>query len=472
MKALRRLLQHSLARRMLLVQLATSMAMYLAGSCVIVMVVLHDVDRDASRTLNNYAHTLLEVRDPALTTDRMIQDARNLQGSRFTDPREMLHFRLLDGDGKVLAQSNDPTIEQKGWRRLRLDDPQSGRVVLVAINESWLRKVWLFGGASVIFWLGLVMAALLPLIVLATVVLTRIGLRPLSHLVESIGTRSPGNLVPVQIGQAPVELQPLIAELNRLIEALQQAQLQERKFFQDAAHELLTPLSAIQAQAHVLSSAEDQETRQRAKLDLHAGLQRAAKMIRQLLTVARLQSIDTSLQLVENDLVQLLADRISAVAARAHEKRVELSLLAPTSCRLSCDYDMLTIVVDNLLDNGIKYVPAGGRIAVVLRRYRDAMWLIVADNGPGIPQDLRQRVFERFYRVPSNSEPGSGLGLAIVQRIAEMHTGIVELLPNKPQGLMVCLRLVASHEEIESSRRVPSATRAREFDLGAFSYVY
>ncbi len=462
MSALARIFRQSLARRMLLVQLATSMATYLACSGVILLFVLGYVDRDADRSLDNYAHVMLEARDPSGASNRIVRQALDLHGFMSTDARAVMRFRLQDGSGKVLAQTEDPPLAQPGWRLLRLSDTQGDRSVVAAINEGWLRDIWLRGGVTLAFRFGLAMLLLLPLVVMATVLLTRLGLRPLSSLVEVIGARSPGNLVPLQIEQPLAELHPLVSELNRLIGALEQAQAQERKFFQDAAHELLTPLSAIQAQAHVLSAAESVETRERAKADLHAGLLRAAKMIRQLLMVARIQSTDTQPRLVQNDLADLVANRISAAASRAFEKHIELSLQAPASCMVDCDYDLMTTLIDNLLDNGIKYVPERGNIALTLRRHKDAVWLVVSDDGPGIPEHYRHQVFERFFRVPGNSESGSGLGLAIVQRIAELHGASVELRQRQPQGLMVCLRLAASRRS-EATSRATHAADAYEF---------
>jgi two-component system sensor histidine kinase TctE len=221
----------------------------------------------------------------------------------------------------------------------------------------------------------------------------------------------------------------------------------------------------------VLATSAEEITRRRAQTDLQAGLQRVAKMIRQLLTVAKIHSDDTRLQLARHDLVELLSGRISVAAARAHEKRIELSLLAPEHCALVFDYDMFTAVIDNLLDNALKYVQQGGSIKTIVRHYRDAIWLVIADDGPGIPEAHRQHVLKRFYRVPGNSESGSGLGLAIVQRIVELHGGSINLRNGESGGLMVCLRLALDAAPVMPTRHT-TTTASPTFDLSPLNHAY
>ncbi|WP_266156658.1 sensor histidine kinase [Dyella silvatica] len=469
MSVIRPFFLRSLARRMLLVQLAVGVATYLAVSCIIAALVLGYAQRDLSHYLDSYAHSLLEARDPALS-------ARNIAIRITQDPQIntqfLMRFRLVDGKGQVLAESADAPQAIADWKLLQVHEASSARTVTVAVKASWLRDLWLRGGMGMISWLGLVMALLLlPAIVLATIFLTRLGLRPLRSLISMVGTRSPANLTPLQIEQPPAELLPLIDELNRLIGALHQAQLNERQFFQDAAQELLTPLAVVQAQAHVLATSAEAFTRSRAQTDLQAGLQRVAKMIRQLLTVAKIHSDDTRLQLTRYDLIGLLSGRISVAAARAHEKRIELSLLAPERCSLVFDYDMLTTVIDNLLDNALKYIPQGGSIKTMVRHYRDAVWLVIADDGPGIAEAHQQHVLKRFYRVPGNRESGSGLGLAIVQRIVELHGGSVSLRNGENRGLMVCLRF-ALDTPANAPARSGATTTPTTFDLGPLNHAY
>jgi two-component system sensor histidine kinase QseC len=287
------------------------------------------------------------------------------------------------------------------------------------------------------------MSWILPLVILATWLVAQYTMRPLRQLARVVALRSPTSLDRVQTTPEYAETVPLIDEINRLISQLRRLLAIERESFADAAHELLTPIAVIEAQAHLLSTAKGAEARGRATADLHQGLARTAQLIRQLLLLARVGSdAADNIALIEGNLSAVLQERVAQMAARALAKGIDVELEAPRECRCSFDRDTLMSAVDNLLDNAIRYGASGGRILVSLCDTERAAELIVADDGPGIPLGYRERVTERFFRVPGTTEPGSGLGLAIVQCIVQLHHGTFTLRSGVGgQGLAACISL-------------------------------
>jgi two-component system sensor histidine kinase QseC len=263
----------------------------------------------------------------------------------------------------------------------------------------------------------LLLPALLGLPVLGAWVWLAIrhGLRPLDVVAEQIADREPEHLAPLEPTVAPLEIKPLVESLNHLFARVEQTLESEKRFTADAAHELRTPLAALAAQAQVVLRARDTEETRHAAEQLIASSRRAARLIDQLLTLARLDPSDA----VPAGTVELdwLAGQVCAInGPLAVENGVALELdTVPTV--VTGDADMLRIMLRNLVDNAIRYTPAGGQVAVSVTERT----LTVTDTGPGIPPAERERVFDRFHRLAGQDKEGSGLGLSIVARIAERH---------------------------------------------------
>ncbi|MBI4996189.1 MAG: sensor histidine kinase N-terminal domain-containing protein [Rhodocyclales bacterium] len=250
---------------------------------------------------------------------------------------------------------------------------------------------------------------------------TRHGLRPLDVVAEQIAAREPEHLDAVEPATAPEEIRPLIESINQLFGRVEQAIEAEKRFTADAAHELRTPLAALAAQAQVVLRARDPEESRHAAEQLITSSRRAARLIDQLLTLARLDPFDTApAGTVELD---WLAAQVCAInGPLAVENGVALELdTVPTT--VTGDADMLRILLRNLVDNAIRYTPAGGSVTVSVT---DRV-LSVTDTGPGIPVAERERVFDRFHRLAGQEKEGSGLGLSIVARIAERHRAKIRL---------------------------------------------
>jgi signal transduction histidine kinase len=268
----------------------------------------------------------------------------------------------------------------------------------------------------------------LPLVLLPMGIALWTGLAPLRRLTQALAARDPQDLSPLGVAPPHRELRPLADAFERLLARLRQRVERERRFVQDAAHELRTPLAAVTTQAHVLARADLPEARQRAEAAMVQMLQRASHLSQQLLDLAVLD--DTGSDPVPAqavDLVPLLEQALASAGDTAAARGLELSLEAPEALHATLALPAWQSVLHNLLDNALRYVPAGGRIEVTLAQADGGLELRVADDGPGLPPEGRERAFDRFWRAPGQSVSGSGLGLAIVQQAARRMGGHIHI---------------------------------------------
>jgi two-component system OmpR family sensor kinase len=276
---------------------------------------------------------------------------------------------------------------------------------------------------------GMAWRSLLPLAVMAPLLALAVWwllgrlFVPVDRVRAQVARRQPQDLSAVDEGELPAEVQPLVRELNGLFERVRRAFAAQQDFVADAAHELRSPLAALKLQAQGLRRAVDEPTRARAVARLEAGIDRAARLVEQLLVLARQEAAGSPLEPVDLPGVVRLA--LADVAASAQARGIDAGLQegVPEACHVVGAAEELRLLVRNLLDNAIKYTPEGGRVDVSLRHEGAGWCLSVEDSGPGIPEDERERVLGRFYRSPQSAQqaPGSGLGLAIVQAIARRH---------------------------------------------------
>ncbi len=301
-------------------------------------------------------------------------------------------------------------------------DIRNSLVKHLAVDEFYI-MLWTYPISGILIWL----------------IIGR-GLESLRRVAREVANRDPNNLEPVDANNVPVEIKPLVEDLNNLFLRLSQTLDREKRFAADAAHELRTPLAALRAQAQVALKSTGEEDRQATLKNVIACVDRSTHVVQQLLTLSRLvpeaTTIDDSLPM---NFYKLAAEIIAQLAPVALEKGVEIELIGiEAECNLKANVTALSILLRNLVDNAIRYTPEGGHIRVELREHNQALVLIVSDDGPGIPAELRNRVFERFYRVLGNKTTGSGLGLAIVQQIAKLHNATLRLgTPRTGKGLEV-----------------------------------
>ncbi len=307
------------------------------------------------------------------------------------------------------------------WRLFTL--PVGSRIVQVAQPSQVRRRM----SAEIALRNLAPFLLLLPVMGLVVWFGVSAGLRPLSRLAVDLQQRRPEALEPVAAERLPVELRPLAGALNELLARLAQTLEAQRQFIADAAHELRTPLTAVRLQAEmaqrVMANGERAETLQA----LRAGLTRTSHLVEQLLAMARLDAEPAAGRVVPVDLLELARQVVAEYVAIADDRGLDLGLLPGDAVTVAGAPDELRTLLGNLVDNALRYTPAGGRVDVRVRRMGPEAELSVTDTGPGIPVEERQRVFDRFYRGPHAAVPGSGLGLALVRRIADRHHARVDL---------------------------------------------
>jgi signal transduction histidine kinase len=262
--------------------------------------------------------------------------------------------------------------------------------------------------------------------------------RVLRDSASEVAARTPNDLGDVSLQGAPSEVHPLLLAINRLFGRVRHTMEYEQRFTADAAHELRTPLAAIKTNLQVLQRARSPEERDEFIAGLGISVERASRLVDQLLTLARLDpQAGPAMQPRAMDLAPLLAEEKEHWQALCAQRGLALQLdLQAAPCLL--EPDSMRMLVRNLVDNAMRYTPAPGVITIACGRQDGASFLRVTDTGPGIPAELRERVFERFVRLAGAHLPGSGLGLSIVRRIADSHQAIITLdAGEKGPGLAV-----------------------------------
>jgi len=244
----------------------------------------------------------------------------------------------------------------------------------------------------------------------------------LDRVAVDIAARDAESTAPIPTVAAPVEILPLITAMNDLVLRLQAALHQQRRFVADAAHELRTPLTAISLQVGNLMAAIGAEGKYAQRIaDLQAGSARASALVGQLLRLARVESGAASPEKQSVALLPLVIESLERFAPLAEHRSIDLGLDQNADAVVEGVEDEIRVLVDNLLDNAIRYTPDGGTVDVILRARESVPTLEVRDTGPGIPDASLTRVFERFYRASSADIDGSGLGLAIAKAAADRN---------------------------------------------------
>lgn len=332
----------------------------------------------------------------------------------------------LRGDAGVFEGNNT-------WVQRVESDAASG---LVVERSHEVDDRWMFTLSGITFLVRSPIFSL-PLMLLPAWFIVRLGLRPLRSFASAIERRSDQDLTPLPASTYR-ELSPLVAALNHLMARLRTRIENEHQFLTDAAHELKTPLAAIQINAHLLQSrsAESDPARHaEVSAGLREGVSRANHAVQQLLALERAHADLGQEALSLQPLDVLVRDRLAAAAPLALQRGIGIDFQADGACARPLHQESMQALVDNLIGNAIKYSPEGGRIAVRLTpESSGGCSLSFVDQGPGIPEALRQKVFERFFRVAGQEQGGSGLGLAIAERAAARNGARIRL-DAAPEGL-------------------------------------
>ena len=356
------------------------------------------------------------------------------------DPGGVLVY--LSGAGVLLPKSGGGyqtvTVAGQDWRVYTLAD--ADRTIQVAA------PIELRSGRATAMALRILVPviATIPLYGLLIWLIVGEGLKPLVQIAGAIRRRAPSSLEPLRERGMPEEVAPMVSELNALLVRLREALEKEKRFTADAAHELRSPLTALQVQLDMLARARSPEESREALESLRAGMKRAGRLVEQMLTMARLDPEAAGESLSDVDLAALTATVAAELEPLAEAKKIELRLGRMDGAHLRGQPQALYTLVRNLFDNAIRYTPSPGQVMVQVRAENGDAVLQVDDSGPGIPPEERVRVFDRFYRLPGSSAEGSGLGLSIVRQIAQAHGAQVTLGDSGAgHGLRVTVRFPA-----------------------------
>jgi two-component system OmpR family sensor kinase len=258
---------------------------------------------------------------------------------------------------------------------------------------------------------------LVPILLLGVAHLVRTLFRSVTYVTHEIDRRGEHEFYPIARDDLPVEIQPFVAAINRLLKRVEHSMDAQHRFVADAAHELRSPLTALSLQAERLAGAEMSASAQAQVDTLRQGIARSRALLNQLLALARSQ-VEVVAPESPISVQQVYRRVLEDLMPMAEQKKIDIGVTSNAELNLLISEGDLTCIVKNLVDNAIRYSPVGGRVDLSAANTGDAIRLVIEDNGAGIPEEERIRVFDPFYRVLGNDEIGSGLGLSIVQTIA------------------------------------------------------
>lgn len=356
----------------------------------------------------------------------LLQDGVNGQNIPYDTRRDGFYNGYLTNDS-LHDDRDDESDDSEEWRFLWVTTPDGQFRIVVGQEWDYRQDIALDIVTSQLMpWL-----VALPLIVVLLVILISSELAPIKRLASSLRQRTPDRDDPIDPEDTPTEIRPLVDALNQLFSKTQKMMHRERRFTSDAAHELRSPLAALKVQTDVaLLSGDDQLVREKALSQLHLGIDRATRLVDQLLTLSRLDSLDKLDDVETVALSMVLESAVMEIYHSALQAGVEIRLDIESESTLKQGQPLLLgLMVRNLLDNAIRYSPPDSTVFVTL----EASSISVRDNGHGVTEEVLNQIGERFYRPPGQKQSGSGLGISIVKRIADLH-GMTATFKNATQG--------------------------------------
>lgn len=441
----------SLKRTLLTILLGLTLFLWTGSAAIVYLEARRESDNLFDQSLAETGYLLLslvenEVRENALGSPA------SLPLKAPSNPYRYLLFQVRDTHGRVLYKSDGApdallssdaptgfswtTLKGERLRVFALWDDAHQIQMLVAeptrhrddISHRFFYKIVLFG-------------ALLAACAVAAIwwSIRRVFLA-LQRSADQVAARTPNDLADVALRGVPSEMYPLLLAINTLFGRVRRTMEYEQRFTADAAHELRTPLAAIKTNLQVIKRARNDAERDEFIAGLSTSVDRATRLVDQLMTLEQLDPQGgAGTALVAGDLATLLREQSDEWQSESVKKGLVLTLeLATAPCRLHAG--SMRMLTRNLVDNAMRYTPAPGTIVIRCGQRDGAAFMEVADSGPGIPPEMEERVFERFFRLAGAQLPGSGLGLSIVRRIAERHGAQVKLGPGL-HGTGLCVRV-------------------------------
>lgn len=445
----------SLKRQLLLWLLVPQLVLWAGGGLLAYRMALSYAEKAIDQSLLQSVRALSRQVKP-VGSGLLIDFPRAAQDVLEQDPDDRISYMVSSPPGMfLLGNSQLPApigntvpgepmlyrsdLNGKPLRVVALDvaygDSQSPQVLRVQVGKS-LSVQQRIAAELVADMLAplLALGALLSLAVYAGI---RRGLVPLTRLAAQLEHRSVDALLPIEMAQAPTEVRTLVLAVNALLGKVARSVNQEKRFLNDAAHQLRTPLAGLISQVE-LAQRQASDPALRDRLDkVLTGAQRSAHLVHQLLTLAR---TETQARREPMDLALLAREVAREWTPRALAAHMDLGYEGAQQVPLLGDALQLREALTNLLDNALRYTPAGSTITVRVNVEGEHAVAAVEDSGPGLSDDELDHVFQRFWRA-SNVPGGCGLGLAIVQEIAQRHGGEARAERLHPQGLRVVLRL-------------------------------
>jgi two-component system sensor histidine kinase TctE len=373
------------------------------------------------------------------------------------DETDNVYFHVLTAEGKLLAGDKElPALgEERG------DEPIPGEIYMrdgdfkgqdLRIAYTWLAEADLPRARWVLIEVGettekrsqlankIVASVILPQFIIIPLAVMLVwfglsrGLRPLNRLRHTIETREPDDLSPIATRRVPEELEPLVEAFNEMLERMKRSVEAQQRFVADAAHQMRTPLTGLKTQAQFAMRETDPEALRHALRQIVTGVDRAGRLINQLLTLARTEGGEPAQQRHEPlDLSVLIREVVEDWVMPAIEKGIDLGYETTGTAMILGNAFLIRELAKNLIDNALRYTPSGGHVTCRVIDNGVTVLFEVEDDGIGISEEQSELVFERFYRVDDATTEGSGLGLAIVQEIAMQHDSRASLRPN-PRG--------------------------------------
>jgi len=439
----------SLRRRVLLVTASITVVAWLVGGIAMFMVSRHVSDALFDQRLRDIASAVLTFADHEISELQASgADIVHFEGALTLGAR--YHYQIWSNDGELLLVSvgtgrtpfapfNEPgystrDIDGVSMRVIVMSSDDGTKLLEVAEPMS-ARSGGVVPGLP---YLAIPLVLSLALLVALSAWLVRRTTRALGESAQQVTQRSPDDLRPLVVDFPPEELTPIVAAVNSLFARIENALATERRFTSAAAHELRTPLAAIKIQAQVALLTRSNDDRRQALERLMLSIDGAAHMIDQLLTMSRIDGLIAlraqAVRLQLDAVASHVIDEIRPLAARRQQTIVEDLGGADIE---GLEFGV-AVLLRNLLDNALRYAPPGSPVRVRTGAQGDECFAMVEDAGPGIAPEQRKRVFERFYRLPNNSNvDGCGIGLSIVQAVVEMHHARIELDRSDLGGLRV-----------------------------------
>lgn len=431
-------LNWSLRRSILAIVLAITLSIWGFSGIVVYIEADQESQELFDQSLAETAHLLLTLADHE-AEERLASAANTLTEANVEKHSQYLLLQIWDKQQRLLYRNNaapDQLITQqstsgfgwtqidgKSWRTYSIWNATQRLQIQVAEPISHRKDI------SGRFAYKLLFFALVVLPLMTGALWWSINrlFRTLQHSADQVSLRTPNDLEKVELAGAPLELHSLLSALNQLFERVSHAMEQEQRFTANASHELRTPLAAIKANLQVIQRARNEAERQEAADGLLISVDRATRLVEQLMTLSRLDpQAQRDPDLSRADLQEFIATQQQEWQRAADKQHLHLRLdLQPAMCLIN--RGSLQILLRNLFDNALRYTPAGGTISIACGMKEQQAFLSVNDTGPGIPADMREKVFERFFRLPSATASGSGLGLSIVNSIAASHHAQVSL---------------------------------------------